>query len=40
MTVPELAKYFGIPEKRVYDMLRRETKAGFPAFRVGRGVAR
>jgi excisionase family DNA binding protein len=37
MTVKEIAKYFGIPRKRVYEMLRREADAGFPCFRVGRG---
>jgi excisionase family DNA binding protein len=37
MTVNEIAKYFGIPKKRVYEMLRRESVAGFPCFRVGRG---
>jgi excisionase family DNA binding protein len=37
MTIPELAKYFGIPKKRVYEMLRREADAGFPGFRVGSG---
>jgi excisionase family DNA binding protein len=37
MTVGEIAQYFGIPKKRVYEMLRREADAGFPCFRIGRG---
>jgi excisionase family DNA binding protein len=37
MTVNELAKYFGISKKRVYETLRREAVAGFPCFRIGRG---
>ena len=37
MTVNEIATYFGIPKRRVYEMLRREAVAGFPCFRVGRG---
>ena len=37
MTVNEIATYFGIPKRRVYEMLRREAIAGFPCFRVGRG---
>ena len=37
LTVPELAKYFGIPKGRVYAMLRREANSGFPGFRAGRG---
>ena len=36
MTVMEVANYFGISKAQVYAMLRRETKAGFPAFKVER----